>query len=32
MPSHEDVTEYGGIPSILFPSDHLALIADFKIK
>ncbi|XP_025192324.1 2',5'-phosphodiesterase 12-like [Melanaphis sacchari] len=32
MPSHDDVIQYGGIPSLLFPSDHLALIADFKIK
>ncbi|XP_026818111.1 2',5'-phosphodiesterase 12 [Rhopalosiphum maidis] len=32
MPSHDDVIQYGGIPSVLFPSDHLALIADFKIK
>ncbi|XP_060856862.1 2',5'-phosphodiesterase 12 [Metopolophium dirhodum] len=32
MPSHDDVIQHGGIPSLLFPSDHLALIADFKIK
>ncbi|XP_022160157.1 2',5'-phosphodiesterase 12 isoform X2 [Myzus persicae] len=32
MPSHDDVIQFGGIPSKLFPSDHLALVADFKIK
>ncbi|XP_060847974.1 2',5'-phosphodiesterase 12-like [Rhopalosiphum padi] len=32
MPSHDDVIQYGGIPSVLFPSDHLALIADFDVK
>lgn len=32
MSPHDDVIQYGGIPSVLFPSDHLALIADLKIK
>ncbi|XP_001942566.2 2',5'-phosphodiesterase 12 [Acyrthosiphon pisum] len=32
MPSHDDVIQHGGIPSLLFPSDHLALIADLKTK
>jgi len=32
MPSHDDVTKHVGLPSILFPSDHLSLIADLKIK
>lgn len=30
LPDHEDVTAIGGLPSDVFPSDHLALIADFK--
>lgn len=32
MPSHEDVTQHVGLPSVLFPSDHLPLIADLKVK
>ncbi|XP_050438056.1 2',5'-phosphodiesterase 12 isoform X2 [Adelges cooleyi] len=32
MPSHEEVIENVGLPSVTFPSDHLALIADFKFK
>lgn len=32
MPSHEDVKKHEGLPSVLFPSDHLSLIADFTIK
>jgi len=32
MPSHEDVIKHGGIPSVLFPSDHIALIADLISK
>ncbi|XP_050526660.1 2',5'-phosphodiesterase 12 isoform X2 [Daktulosphaira vitifoliae] len=32
MPLHEEVIEEGGLPSAKFPSDHLALIADFKMK
>lgn len=32
MPSHDDVIQYTGLPSVLFPSDHLALIADLKVK
>ncbi|VVC24109.1 Hypothetical protein CINCED_3A021156 [Cinara cedri] len=32
MPSHEDVIRNVGLPSILFPSDHLPLIADFITK
>ncbi|XP_045599255.2 2',5'-phosphodiesterase 12 [Procambarus clarkii] len=32
MPSHEEVTEHVAIPSITFPSDHIALIADLEFK
>lgn len=32
MPLHEDVIKHSGIPSVLFPSDHIALIADFTMK
>lgn len=31
MPDHKDVTNTGGIPSQVFPSDHLALIADLEV-
>lgn len=31
LPSHEEVISTGGIPSEVFPSDHLALIANFKL-
>lgn len=31
LPDHKDITAIGGIPSDVFPSDHLALIADFEI-
>lgn len=32
MPDHGDVIVSGGIPSDVFPSDHLPLIADFDIS
>lgn len=32
MPPHDDVIKYVGLPSLLFPSDHLALVADLKVK
>uniref|UniRef100_A0A0B7A3X0 Endonuclease/exonuclease/phosphatase domain-containing protein n=2 Tax=Arion vulgaris TaxID=1028688 RepID=A0A0B7A3X0_9EUPU len=32
LPSHEDVTANIALPSIVFPSDHLALICDVKFK
>lgn len=32
MPSHDEVIKHGGLPSVLFPSDHLALVADFKVR
>lgn len=32
LPDHKDVTVTGGIPSDVFPSDHLALIAHLKFK
>ncbi|CAG0878630.1 unnamed protein product, partial [Darwinula stevensoni] len=32
FPSHEDVTEHGALPSVTFPSDHLALIAQLAFK
>ena len=31
-PSHEDVTEFVALPSIHFPSDHLAIVTDLKWK
>lgn len=31
LPSHEDVIATGGIPSEVFPSDHLALVADLEL-
>ena len=30
LPSLEDVTQHTALPSIVFPSDHIALIADLK--
>ena len=30
FPSHEEVTEFVALPSVHFPSDHLALVADIK--
>lgn len=32
MPPHDEVIKYVGLPSLLFPSDHLALVADLKVK
>ena len=32
LPSHEEVTENVALPSIEFPSDHLALVCDLKWK
>lgn len=32
MPSHEKVTELVALPSILAPSDHLAIVFEFKLK
>lgn len=32
LPSHEDVTANVGLPSIVFPSDHLALICDLTFR
>ncbi|XP_059160950.1 2',5'-phosphodiesterase 12-like [Physella acuta] len=32
MPSHEDVTQNIALPSVVFPSDHIALISDIKFK
>lgn len=32
FPSHEEVTEFVALPSVYFPSDHLALISDLKWK
>jgi 2',5'-phosphodiesterase len=28
MPTHEEVTLHSGIPSVVFPSDHIAQICD----
>ncbi|KJE94811.1 2'-phosphodiesterase [Capsaspora owczarzaki ATCC 30864] len=30
MPSHHEVTTNRALPSVVFPSDHLALVADFR--
>ncbi|MCL4119593.1 UNVERIFIED_CONTAM: hypothetical protein GTU68_018115 [Idotea baltica] len=32
FPSHEEVTQHGALPSITFPSDHIALVADLEWK
>ena len=30
LPSHEEVTQHTALPSVCFPSDHLAIVCDFK--
>ena len=30
MPDHEDVVAHSGLPSPVFPSDHIALVCDLK--
>ncbi|KAJ8951873.1 hypothetical protein NQ318_019849 [Aromia moschata] len=30
LPSHEEVTRHTALPSVVFPSDHIALISDLK--
>ena len=30
MPSHEEVTQYSGLPSVVFPSDHIAQVCDLS--
>ena len=32
LPSHDKLTEHVALPSVSFPSDHLALVADLKWK
>lgn len=32
MPSKEELTLHDGLPSIVFPSDHISLCADLKLK
>jgi len=32
LPSLEELSEFGALPSIYFPSDHLALVTDLKWK
>ncbi|XP_011150395.1 2',5'-phosphodiesterase 12 isoform X2 [Harpegnathos saltator] len=32
MPSKEEITLHTGLPSIVFPSDHISLCADLKFK
>ena len=32
MPDHQDVVASSGLPSVVFPSDHIALICDLKFK
>lgn len=31
LPSDEELTANQAIPSVLFPSDHIALVADLKL-
>lgn len=31
LPDHDEITKIGGIPSDVFPSDHLSLIADLVV-
>lgn len=30
LPSHEEVIQHTALPSIVFPSDHIALVSDLK--
>jgi len=30
LPSHEDVIKYTGLPNIVFPSDHIALVTTLE--
>ena len=30
LPTHEQVTQYQGLPSKIIPSDHLAIIFEFE--
>lgn len=32
LPSKEEVSQHTAIPSVVFPSDHVALVADLKLK
>lgn len=32
MPSNEEITLHIAIPSVVFPSDHISLCADLKLK
>lgn len=32
MPSEDQLSAHVAIPSIVFPSDHVALVADFKFR
>ena len=32
MPSHKKVTQYGALPNVVFPSDHMALVCDLTWK
>jgi len=32
MPSKEELTLHTGLPSVVFPSDHISLCADLKLK
>ncbi|KAK7113663.1 hypothetical protein V1264_012912 [Littorina saxatilis] len=32
MPSHEEVTLHSGLPSVVFPSDHIAQVCDLTWK
>lgn len=32
LPSDEELQEHIAIPSVVFPSDHVALVVDLKIK
>lgn len=32
LPSTEELSQHSAIPSVVFPSDHVSLVADLKIK
>jgi len=32
LPSNEELTQHTALPSIVFPSDHIALVADLRWK
>lgn len=32
MPRHEEVTLHTALPSVVFPSDHIALVCTLQLK